>query len=76
MFCECRYYYRYRPLRLAKLRKNENVVHHFWGILPSGQLYEVPKWRRTAVREAERSLRSDPEEIATQRFGAWRRRGF
>jgi hypothetical protein len=55
MFCECRYYYRYRPLCLAKLRKNENAAHCFWGILTSGYLYKVQKRRRMAVRVAQRS---------------------
>jgi hypothetical protein len=51
-------------------RSSEKILNEakiFFRILPSGQLYAVPKGRRTAVREAERALRRDPEGIAAQR---------
>ena len=46
-----------RHPRLAKLQENETAAHSFRGILPSGQLYEVTKERRTAVCEADAALR-------------------
>ena len=57
-------------------KKESSEARIFFGILPSGQLYAVPKGRRTAVREAERTLRRNPFGIATQRFRALRSGGF